>query len=110
MDPSFLLRTNPVTISAILSVTMVAGAWLGHRFGLARKGKTAKGEERSLGATEGALLALFGLLLAFSFSMSGNRFETRRNLAIEEANAIGTAVLRADLYTADERQGFRNDF
>ena len=44
-----------------------------------------------------ALLAVLGLLLAFTVSMAVNRFDARRQLVIDESNAIGTAELRARL-------------
>jgi hypothetical protein len=45
----------------------------------------------------GSVLGLLGLLLAFSFGMVLNRYEARRELVTKEANAIGTAYLRAQL-------------
>jgi hypothetical protein len=44
----------------------------------------------------GALLALMAFLLAVTMSMASDRFDTRRGLVLEEANAIGTAFLQAD--------------
>ncbi len=44
-----------------------------------------------------ALLAVLGLLLAFTVSMAVDRFDARKQLVIDEANAIGTAELRARL-------------
>jgi hypothetical protein len=64
----------------------------------------------SLGALEGSLFGLLGLLLAFTFSMSASRYDTRREVIVEEANDIGTAVLRADMYVDSERVAFRKDF
>lgn len=43
----------------------------------------------------GAVLTLLTLLLGFTYSMSMNRYDVRRELAIDEANAIGTTYLRA---------------
>jgi hypothetical protein len=43
----------------------------------------------------GGVLTLLALLLGFTYSMSAGRFEHRRQLVIEEANAIGTTYLRA---------------
>jgi hypothetical protein len=51
-----------------------------------------------------------GLLLAFTFSGAGERFEKRRELIIEETNAIGTAYLRLDLLPADAREPLREKF
>src|SRR4051812_21630460 len=49
-------------------------------------------------AINGTLLGLLGLLLAFTFSMSSSRYDARRDVIIEEANDISTAILRTDLY------------
>ena len=57
-----------------------------------------------------ALFALFGFILAFTFGMSGNRYDNVRNITVQEANDIGTAVLRADLYPDSVRHAFRTDF
>ena len=45
----------------------------------------------------GAILALLGLLLAFSFTIVEARFSARKALVLDEANAIGTTYLRAKL-------------
>ena len=50
-----------------------------------------------LGTVEGAVFALLGLLIAFTFSGAASRFDERRKLVVEEANNIGTAWLRIDL-------------
>src|SRR5678815_5220600 len=49
------------------------------------------------------VLGLLALLLAFSFGMVLNRYEARRELVTEEANAIGTAYLRAQLLDEPHR-------
>ncbi|PZO02363.1 MAG: hypothetical protein DCF28_08580 [Alphaproteobacteria bacterium] len=51
-----------------------------------------------------AVLGLLALLLGFSFSMVMDRYETRRILVIEEANALGTTWLRIQILDAPERQ------
>ena len=51
-----------------------------------------------LGAINGTLLGLLGLLLAFTFGMASSRYDTRRQLVIEEANDIGTVILRTDFF------------
>jgi hypothetical protein len=48
-----------------------------------------------LATLQGALLGLVGLLLAFGLAMAVDRYETRRATVVEDANAIGTAYLRA---------------
>jgi hypothetical protein len=51
----------------------------------------------------GSVLGLLGLLMAFSFGMVLNRYEARRELVVDEANAIGTAYLRAQLLDEPHR-------
>lgn len=62
-----------------------------------------------LGSINGALLALLGLLLAFTFSMASSRFDDRRALIIEEANDIGTVYLRTELFPDSIQKGFKAD-
>jgi hypothetical protein len=50
-----------------------------------------------------AVLGLLALLMGFSFSLAIDRFETRRVLILEEANAIGTAYLRTQLLEQPHR-------
>ncbi|HTP69293.1 MAG TPA: hypothetical protein VMJ35_10355 [Dongiaceae bacterium] len=45
----------------------------------------------------GATLTLLGLLIGFTFSMAAGRYDQRKNYEEEEANAIGTEYVRADL-------------
>jgi hypothetical protein len=59
---------------------------------------------------EGAVFALLGLLIAFTFSGAAARFDARRELVVEEANAIGTAYLRLDLLPADAQAALRDLF
>lgn len=50
-----------------------------------------------------ALLGLLALLLAFTFALALDRFDARRVLVVEEANAIGTTWLRAQLLDEPHR-------
>jgi hypothetical protein len=51
----------------------------------------------------GGLIGLLGLLVAFTFSMAGARYDLRRMLLLDHANAIKVAYLRADLLSETER-------
>jgi len=46
---------------------------------------------------QAASLGLLALLLGFTFSMALTRFDIRKQLVLDEANAIGTTYLRAQL-------------
>jgi hypothetical protein len=80
-----------------LLVGMIMLLELGRRLGRRRQGRDEEGARAGLGAVEGAVFALMGLLIAFTFSGAASRFDTRRQLIVEEANSIGTAWLRLDL-------------
>jgi len=88
---------------------MLACIELGRRIGLAGlkfEPDTAKG----LGAVEGAVFALLGLLIAFTFSGAATRFEARRHLIGQEANAIGTAYLRISILPEKSQSEIRELF
>ncbi len=61
-------------------------------------------------SVDSAVFALYGLLLAFTFSGAPARLDTRRQLIVQEANAIGTAYLRVDLLPADQQPAMRQRF
>jgi hypothetical protein len=83
---------------------------LGRRIGIQRRAFDPEGAAAGLGTVEGAVFGLMGLLLAFTFSGAASRFEVRRQLIVEETNAIGTAYLRLDLLPLDRQPGLREDF
>src|SRR5260370_13867439 len=58
---------------------------------------------------EGAVFGLMGLLIAFTFSAAASRFETRRQLLVEEVNDIGTVWLRLDLLPRAHQPVLRED-
>lgn len=55
----------------------------------------------------GATLTLLGLLIGFSFSMAAGRYDQRKNYEEEEANAIGTEYVRADLLPPGDAEKVR---
>jgi hypothetical protein len=91
-------------------VGMVVLLEVGRRIGLHRLRTNPEGAREGLGAAEGAIFALLGLLIAFTFSGAATRFDQRRNLIVEEANAIGTAYLRVDLVAPDLQPALRDTF
>jgi hypothetical protein len=106
---TLLQRTDASVLGLLLLIGMIVMIVLGRRIGrIWNKEETdPKGGVSSLFA---ALFALSGLILAFAFGMSQSRLERVRNVVEMEANDIGTAILRADLYADSAREGFRADF
>jgi hypothetical protein len=81
----------------VLVASLLAVHEAGFRIGRRRLARVGKDAGQGLGPTEGAIFALLGLLIAFTFSSAGSRFDHRRQLIAEEANAISTSYLRLDL-------------
>jgi len=69
----------------------------GYRLGKYRRSRREEEKEAPLGTMVGATLGLFAFILAFTFGLAANRFDTRRQLLLDEANAIGTTYLRAGM-------------
>jgi hypothetical protein len=82
----------------------------GRRIGARRLAKDPEGLRAGIGTIEGAVFALLGLLIAFTFSGAAARFDARRALIVEETNAIGTAYLRLDLLPMDAQPALREKF
>jgi hypothetical protein len=79
--------------------------------GLAIRSRFLEGVEReseSLKTMEGAVLALLGLLLGFTFSMAVSRYDQRKQLEIAEANNLGTLWLRTSLLSESGRMAERD--
>jgi hypothetical protein len=68
---------------------------IGERLGKRDKENVDEPTKSWLITINGVILGMLGLLLAFSFGMAQQRFDTRKRLVVEEANAIGTTYLRA---------------
>jgi hypothetical protein len=68
---------------------------IGFRVGRWYQDRTPGEQEGPTGTLVGSLLALLGFLLAVTVGMASDRFDTRRGIVLEEANAIGTTYLRA---------------
>jgi len=100
------LITAAAVSCALLFVAMVllslAGEWVSRR-------QPARRTEPSNVAT-GAVFALLGLLLAFTYAGAFARLDARREMIVKEVNAIGTAFLRIDLLPADAQPALREQF
>jgi hypothetical protein len=82
----------------------------GRRIGAWRLSQDPEGARQGVGAVDGAVFALLGLLIAFTFSGAASRFDNRRQLIVEEANNIGTAWLRLDVLPPDAAAQLRELF
>jgi hypothetical protein len=90
------IMNYPVILALLTLLLLSASAWFGTRMGRRRKG-SEEFDKDEYGVVLGATLTLLGLLIGFSFSMAISRYDQRKDYEEEEANAIGTEYLRADL-------------
>jgi len=76
--------------------------WLACRTGLHLSARLDEDDHLDLGVILTAALTLLGLIVGFTFSMAVTRYDQRKNLEAEEANAIGTEMARVGLLPAPE--------
>ncbi len=82
----------------VFTVVMVLlSIWVGTFLGQRRRLKPDHEAEASLGTIIGATLGLLAFMLAFTFGIAAEIFQSRRQLLLDEVNAIGTTYLRAGL-------------
>ena len=87
---------SSVLFSVSLFLGVLLALWIGREIGVRRIREDAEGARAGVGAVDGAVFGLMGLLIAFTFSGAATRFDARRELIVQETNAIGTAWLRLD--------------
>src|SRR5215469_14965767 len=96
----------PIWPIGVALLALLTGAFFLGRF--MHRRATRRGRVRQNTAFDGfivsAVLGLLALLLGFTFSLAIQRFEERRQLVMQEANAIGTAYLRAQLLDSPHRE------
>jgi len=101
---------DSISLWALFGITFVLillAVETGFRVGRWRQRRAEHERETPVGAIVAAILGLLAFLLAFTFGMAASRFETRRELVLDEANAIGTAYLRAALVPEPQRTEIR---
>jgi hypothetical protein len=86
-------------------VLSLAAMWFATQIGVSFRNRVMplqEGARQDLDHVIPAILTLLGLIIGFSFSMVSGHYDQRRKDEEEEANAIGTEYVRADLLPASE--------
>ena len=90
------LDSMPIGIVYLFTFFLMLLAFeVGLRYGDFRRERSNAAEEPALDAMTGATLGLLAFLLAFMVSMATDRFDTRRQLEVDEASSIHTTYLQA---------------
>jgi hypothetical protein len=95
MDEYILVGPVRIFGFAILVVGLMAAYELGYRWARQVGEHITSAQESHIAVVLGAVLGLMAFLLGFTFNIAEAQFEQRRQLVLQEANAIGTAFLRA---------------
>jgi len=97
---------DPLLILVVSLPTFWISAWIGAS--IRKRQRNLKEEGRDdFAFVLGGSLTLLGLIIGFTFSMAVGRFDQRKNYEEEEANAIGTEYVRANLLPAADAANVR---
>jgi hypothetical protein len=106
-------NTETVVLSGFVVCGLIGVVLLsvefGHRLGVRQRSRSADDVPTVHPMIEASVFGLMGILIGFTFYGAGSRFDNRRDLAVKEANAIGTTYLRLDLLPAETRPGLQQD-
>jgi len=106
MKPSWLYQLDSFWVVAALLVAMNLTAEGASRLGRHWYPRADDLRRGHFVAVLGSLLGLLALLLSFTFAMSANRYDARRQLVVTEANVLGGLHLQSGLLPAAARQQF----
>jgi hypothetical protein len=100
------LTNHPLVLFLFSLLLMSAAAWIGVTF-LRRTVPIADETREDFSIVQSATLTLLALVIGFSLSMAVGRYDQRKNYEEEEANAIGTEFIRADLLPSAQAANVR---
>lgn len=89
---------------------VILSIFLCYRISVYNAKRSAEREEGPIGSVVGSTLGLLAFMLAFTFGITPSRFDTRKQLLLDEVNAIGTAFLRTDFLVEPYRTEIRKLF
>ena len=106
MDTTFFYEV-PIYVLFLGTIALsLACIEAGRRLGI-RLNRNNKESSGSIGSTLGATLGLLAFILAFTFGVASSRYDARKQLVIDGANAIGTCYLRTEFLPDDQQEEAR---
>jgi hypothetical protein len=107
MSSSWLYEQSSLwIIAALLGATVLAGE-IGCLAGRHQHPESDEARRRTVGSVVGSLLGLLALLISFTFAMAAGRYDTRRQLVVSDANALGGLYLESSLLPDPPRNAFK---
>jgi hypothetical protein len=101
---------SPLLSTLLLFLGMLLMLEAGRRFGLRPRLQATDSDRGNLSIIESALFAVFGLLMALTFTGAASRFNEKRMLIAEEVTAVQTAYLRLELLPKEQRPALQELF
>jgi hypothetical protein len=86
---------------------VILSIFLGYKIGVYQKKRYGGKEKTPMGTVVGATLGLLAFMLAFTFGITAARFDARKQLVLDDVNAIGTLFLRTDFLVEPYRTEIR---
>lgn len=104
MSWAFALDRYPLWIQYTGTVGLVlASIVFGYRLGAFRRDRADGHPEGPIGSVVGAILGLLAFILAFTFGIASSRFDARKQLLLDDVNAIERVARRTDLLPEPQR-------
>lgn len=88
-------------------IVVLIPIFIGQRYGIYRKKNLKNLQEAPVGTVVGAAFGLLAFMLAFTFQIAANRYDSRKQLLLDEVTNIRTTWLRAGLIEEPIRSGTR---
>ena len=99
-----LLDSLPIIVVYLGIVLLILASFeVGYRVGERVRPHFDKEASLSLGPMVGGVLAMLAFVLAFTFAISANQHDLRKQYVLDEANAVRSAYLLADLLDEQRR-------
>jgi hypothetical protein len=98
-----LLSMSPIVnlpfwgMFVVMNVMVLVAINIGYQLARIRLRKSEGATEGPVGSVVGTVLGLLAFMLAFTFSIAAGRFDTKKQLLLDDVNTIGTTALRAQL-------------
>ncbi|MCU0851248.1 MAG: hypothetical protein MUC80_08295 [Candidatus Thermoplasmatota archaeon] len=91
------LTLEVVVMFLIPFLCVMIALYLGQRYGIYRTKKSPELQQSAVGSVVGAVFGLLAFVLAFTFQIAANHYDSRKSMLLEEVTNIRTAYLRAGL-------------